>query len=117
MSIQKWFDRQPLPCVVAAGAVLGLGLGLGCFGYLRAPIGLLLWGVLFVALWRVGHDAEPVLEDEQHIPAKPQRVRDGPLVMMEHPGGTFRMGSPDSDDIARNNEKPQHTGDGFRLSE
>jgi formylglycine-generating enzyme required for sulfatase activity len=97
----KWFDRQPLPRVVVTGALLGLGLGLFCFGYLRALAGLLFWGVLFVALWRVGHHAEPVFEDGQYIPAKPQRVRDGPLVMMELPGGTFRM--------TYDGKKPQRT--------
>ena len=113
----KWLDRQPLPWVVTAGAVLGLGLGLFGFWFLRSPIWLLLWGVLFVALWRMGHDAAPVFEDTQHLPAKPQRVRDGPLVMMELPGGAFRMGPPDADDMAYDDEKPQHavTVAGFRM--
>lgn len=113
----KWLDRQPLPLVVAAGIVLGLGLGLPGFWYLRSPAWLLLWGVFIVALWRLAHHAEPVFEDEQRVPAKPQRVRDGPMVMMELPGGQFRMGSPDSDDMAHDNEKPQHTVtvSGFRI--
>ena len=113
----NWLDRQSLPRVVAAGAVLGLGLGLSGFWFLRSPAWLLLWGALFAALWRLGHDAAPVFEDAQPIPAKPQRVRDGPLVMMALPGGTFRMGSPDADDMADNAEKPQHkvTVAGFRM--
>ena len=113
----KWLDRQPLPRVVAAGAVLGLGLGLPGFWFLRSPVWLLLWGALFVALWRMGRDAAPVFEDAQHLPAKPQRVRDGPLVMMALPGGMFRMGSPDADDMAYYTEKPPHTVtvSGFRI--
>jgi formylglycine-generating enzyme required for sulfatase activity len=53
----------------------------------------------------------------KHIPVKPQRVRDGPIVMMELPGGTLRMGSPNSDDMAFYWEKPQHTVtvSGFRI--
>ncbi len=114
----KWLDRQPLPMVIAAGAVVGLGLGLPGFFYLRSPGWLLLWGVLLIALWRVGHQAMPVFEDEQRVPAKPQRVRDGPMVMMELPGRQFRMGSPDTDDMAFDNEKPQHTVtvSGFRMA-
>ena len=34
--------------------------------------------------------------------------RDGPLVMMELPGGQFRMGSPETDYMADDDEKPQH---------
>ncbi len=114
----KWLDRQPLPRVIAASAVLGLGLGLPGFWYLRSPVWLPLWGVLFVVLWRMGHHAAPVFKDETCVPAKPQRVRDGPMVMMELPGGPFRMGSPNSDDMAYDNEKPQRTVtvSGFRIA-
>ncbi|ETX03252.1 MAG: hypothetical protein ETSY2_33910 [Candidatus Entotheonella gemina] len=114
----KGLDRQPLPLTVAAGVILGLGLGLPGFWYLRHPGWLLLWGVLFVALWRMGHHAALVFEDEHRIPAKPQRVRDGPMVMMELPGGQFLMGSPDSDGMARVGEKPQRTVtvSGFRIA-
>ena len=113
----KWLDRQPLPLMIAVGAVLGLALGLPGFWYLQAPGWGLLWGVLIVALWRVGHHAVPVFEEEPRIPAKPKRVRDGPMVMMELPDGQFRMGSPNSDDMANDDEKPQHTVSvsGFRI--
>ena len=78
----------------------------------------MLWGALFVALWRLGRNAEPVFEEEQPAIAKPTRVRDGPFVMMELPGGSFRMGSPDTDDMADADEKPQHlvTVSGFRIA-
>jgi hypothetical protein len=46
-------ERQSSSRVVTTGVVLGLGLGVpGCF-YLRSPAWLLLWGVLFAALWRL----------------------------------------------------------------
>lgn len=114
----KWLDRQPLSLVVAASAILGLGLGLPGFWYLRHPGWLLLWGVLFIALWRMGHNAAPVFEDEHRVTSKPKRVRDGPMVMMELPGGQFHMGSPSSDDMARAWEKPQRTVavSGFRIA-
>jgi formylglycine-generating enzyme required for sulfatase activity len=35
-------------------------------------------------------------------------VLDGSLLMVDLPGGRFLMGSPDSDDLARDDEKPQH---------
>jgi sulfatase modifying factor 1 len=114
----RWLDRQPLPLVVAAGVVLGLGIGLPGFLYLRSPVWVVLWGALLVGLWRLSHDAEPVFEEANPVAARPQRVRDGPLMMMELPGGSFLMGSSDSDVMAYENEKPQHqvTVSGFRIA-
>jgi formylglycine-generating enzyme required for sulfatase activity len=114
----RWLDRQPLLLVVAVGMVLGLGIGLPGFVSLRAPAWVLFWGVLFVALWRIGHSAEPVFEEESPAVARPKWVRDGPLVMMELPGGSFHMGSPDADDMAYENEKPSHlvTVSGLRIA-
>jgi hypothetical protein len=58
-----WLDRQPLPLVVVAGIVLGLGIGLPGFLGLRSIVWTLLWGALFVALWRLAHGAEPVFDE------------------------------------------------------
>jgi formylglycine-generating enzyme required for sulfatase activity len=50
--------------------------------------------------------------------ARPTRVQDGPLTMIELPGGQCLMGSPDTDELAGDNEKPQHmvTVSGFRMA-
>jgi formylglycine-generating enzyme required for sulfatase activity len=118
--VSAFLDRQPLPRVLMTGVVLGLGLGAPGFFYLRSPAWLLLWGVLFVALWRMADSAEPVFEEDTlvAVEARPQRVRDGPLVMVDLPGGQFHMGSPDTDEMAHDNEKPQHTVtiSGFRMA-
>jgi formylglycine-generating enzyme required for sulfatase activity len=102
------------------GVILGLGLGIPGFFYLRSPIWMLLWGGLFVALWRMAAYAEPVFEEANPVvaEARPTRVRDGPLTMIELPGGQFLMGSPDTDELAGGNEKPQHmvTVSGFRMA-
>jgi formylglycine-generating enzyme required for sulfatase activity len=114
----RWLDRQPLPLVVAGGVVLGLGIGLPGFFYLQSPVWMLFWGALFLMLWRLGHTAEPVFEEDNPVAAQPQRVRDGLLVMMDLPGGRFLMGSPDADNMAHDSEKPQHevTVSGFRIA-
>ena len=114
----RWLDRQPLPLVITAGTVLGLGIGLPGFLYLRSPLWVVLWGGLLVTLWRLSSMAEPVFEEENPVAARPQRVRDGPFVMMALPGGSFLMGSPDTDDMAHDDEKPQHevTVSGFRIA-
>lgn len=54
---------RPLSSSVSiVGVILGLGIGIPGFLYLRSPAWLLLWGVLFVALWRIAGYAEPVFE-------------------------------------------------------
>jgi formylglycine-generating enzyme required for sulfatase activity len=81
---------------------------------------MLLWGGLFMALWRMAAYAEPVFEEANPVvvEASPTRVRDGPLTMMELPGGQFLMGSPYTDGLAEDNEKPPHmvTVSGFRMA-
>jgi len=98
--------------------VLGTGIGLPGFLYLHSPAWVVLWGALLAALWRLAHDAETVFEEANPVTTRPQRVRDGPFVMMDLPGGSFLMGSPDTDDMAYDNEKPQHqvTVSGFRIA-
>jgi Sulfatase-modifying factor enzyme 1 len=103
-----WFDRQPLPLVAVAGVVLGLGIGLPGFLGLRSIVWILFWSALFVAMWLLARSAEPVFDEAPPTVARPKRVRDGPLVMIDLPGGSFQMGSPDTDDMAEENEKPAH---------
>ena len=113
-------DHQPYARVVVMGVILGLGLGIPGFFYLRSPAWMLLWGGLFVALWRMAAYAEPVFEEANPVvaEARPTRVQDGPLTMIELPGGQFLMGSPDTDELAGDDEKPQHmvTVSGFRMA-
>jgi hypothetical protein len=61
--VTKVLDHQPYACVVFMGVILGLGLGIPGFFYLRSPVWILLWGGLFVALWRMAAYAEPVFEE------------------------------------------------------
>ena len=111
----RWLDRQPLPLVITAGTVLGLGIGLPGFLYLRSPLWVVLWGGLLVTLWRLSSMAEPVFEEENPVAARPQRVRDGPFVMMALPGGSFLMGSPDTDDMAYYGRETAARGNGVRV--
>src|SRR5262245_51583575 len=102
------------------GVILGLSLGIPGFFYLRSPLWMLLWGGLFVGWWRMAAYAEPVFGEANPVvvEARPTRVQDGPLTMIELPGGRFLMGSPDTDELASNDEKPQHmvTVSGFRIA-
>ncbi|MFO1432956.1 MAG: formylglycine-generating enzyme family protein [Candidatus Competibacteraceae bacterium] len=106
---RRWLDRLPLAVVVMAGIVLGVLGGVGFF-YLEAPGWVFFWLTLFAALGWLGYTAAPVFEEDNPVrtPTEPRRVKDGELVMVDLPGGRFLMGSPDSDDMARDNEKPQH---------
>jgi formylglycine-generating enzyme required for sulfatase activity len=115
----QWLERQPLLLVVALGLMLGLGLGLPGFLALHAPAWGLAWLGLFGLLWCLGQRATPVgLAAPLPAATTLQRRRDGLLLMVDLPGGRFRMGSPASDDMAFNNEKPQHwvTLSGFRIA-
>jgi formylglycine-generating enzyme required for sulfatase activity len=113
-----WLDRQPPLLVVLAGVALGLGIGLPGFFALRSPVWALVWGGLFVALWLLARSAAPVFDEPSPMVARPKRVRDGPLVMIDLLGGSFRMGSPDADDMVSEDEKPAHpvTVAGFRMA-
>ena len=100
------------------GVTLGLGVGVGAlFGVTGiAGLGLCLL-VIAGVLWRAW-DAEPVLvginverePQDVEVPtvSEPEPVFVEPLDMVELPGGTFLMGSPDSDREASDAEKPQH---------
>jgi formylglycine-generating enzyme required for sulfatase activity len=106
-------DRLPLPVVVATGVVLGCGIGGAGFYYLEAPGWAVAWVALFAGLGWLGYTAAPVFDEPNPVqaaakPAKPRPVRDGSPLMVDLRGGRFLMGSPDSDDLARDHEKPQH---------
>jgi formylglycine-generating enzyme required for sulfatase activity len=116
-------DRLPLPVVVATGIMLGCGIGGAGFYYLEAPGWAVAWLALFAGLGWLGYTATPVFDEPNPVqasakPARPRPVRDGSLLMVDLPGGRFLMGSPDSDDLARDDEKPQHevTVSSFRIA-
>src|SRR3954454_14927531 len=102
----------------ALGVVLGLGVGFGAlFGITGiAGIGLCLLALAGVFLW--AKDAEPVLggldtkaqpRTESQEPApEPEPTLAEPLDMVALQGGTFPMGSPESDSDDYPDEKPQH---------
>lgn len=121
--ILAWLDRLPLSAVIPAGIALGCGLGGAGFYYLEAPGWAVAWLALFAALGWLGYTATPVFDEPNPVraaakPAKPRPVRDGSLLMVDLPGGRFLMGSPDSDEMARDDEKPQHevTVSPFRMA-
>lgn len=108
-----WLDRLPPSAAISAGIALGCGLGGAGFHYLEAPGWALAWLALFAALGWLGYTATPVFDEPDPVraavkPSKPRPVRDGSLLMVDLPGGRFLIGSPDSDDLAHDDEKPQH---------
>lgn len=103
---------------LAAGALVGVSLGFAGFLLLEHPGWLALWAVLLV---RAGWDVRlrqvgTLVEPKPPRPA-PRPVKDGPFVMVELAGGTFLMGSPETDDMAYESERPQHqvSVSGFRI--
>ena len=110
-------DRLPLSLAIVAGIVGGGALGGAGFVFLEAPAWVVLWLLLFAGIGWLGYTAEPVFDEplpalppvaKARQPELPRRVSDGPLEMVELPGGKFLMGSPDSDADASDDEKPQH---------
>lgn len=119
-TITPWLQQHSPLWPGALGVILGSGIGIGAlFGITGvAGMGLCLL-VIAGALWRAW-DAEPVLvglevkpePQTEEIPTvierEPEPLFVEQLDMVELPGGTFLMGSPDSDREAFDNEKPQH---------
>ena len=109
-------DRPPpRPAgVLAAGAfATGLGLGLTALLALDGHAWLPLWGLALLGLAWLGWGAEPrlarpLVPPAAPAPAAPRLVRGGRFDMVALPGGEFAMGSPYGDDMARDEEKPQH---------
>ncbi len=118
--VVAWLDRLPVPVVVAAGIALGGAIGGAGFLHLEAPAWAVAWLALFAGLGWLGYTAAPVFDEPNPIKAsrRPRRVIDGSLPMVDLPGGDFRMGSPNVDDMASRDEWPQHevTVAAFRIA-
>jgi hypothetical protein len=123
---RRWLDERAWQGSLVVGMGLGVGLGawalLGIGGWPGQGLCLLLLGLAVAA----GINAQPILvgapvapkPKQSEIkpkpdwpPLKPRIVKDIPglLEMVELPGGTFLMGSPDSDKQAYDDEKSQHS--------
>jgi sulfatase modifying factor 1 len=108
--------------LAGGGVVLGASLGVMGFLWLEHPGWLGLWAALFLGLGWAGWDVR-LRQVGKLAPARPSRphparaVKDGPFVMVELAGGTFTMGSPETDDMGDRRERPQHqvTVGGFRI--
>ena len=123
-NVLHWLQRQSSLWPLALGSVLGLGIGAGALWGIEGLVGLAVClVVLGTACWYAS-DAEPVLVGVD-IASPPQEASSTtalkpapepepeppllePLEMVELSGGTFRMGSPDTDAEAHESEKPQH---------
>jgi len=97
----------------AIGLVLGVSLGLVGLLYWQHPLSLVLWLALLGGLGWAGWDVRPrqvgaLRSAATPSPQQARRVQDGPFVMVELAGGSFLMGSPDNDPMARDDEKPRH---------
>jgi formylglycine-generating enzyme required for sulfatase activity len=109
--------------LAALGALLGLTAGLLGLWASESHWWLAAWVAAFLGIAWLGWDADPRLDGQLVVASAPKAlgprmVRDGPLAMVELPGGEFLMGSPDSDRMAHGNEKPQHPVrvSGFRIA-
>ena len=109
----RWWTMLGLSGGMAIAAGLGIGGGLG-YGLALAVAGGLFW------VFRQ-HGKQRVEDRPTNLPAgiqteieqpepdpEPIPPLDEPLVMLELDGGTFLMGSPESDDQADGDERPQH---------
>jgi len=112
-----WLEQQPAKWMLVAGIALGIGVGtvalFGVGGIGGVVLCLPVLGVAFL----LSAGAQPVLWEAVRTPSV---VKDIPALpeMVELPGGTFLMGSPESDDQVWSDEKPQHkvTVSGFAMS-
>jgi formylglycine-generating enzyme required for sulfatase activity len=120
--ILPWLQQQSSLWPFALGGALGLGIGTGALwgigGFLGAGVclvvlGTVCWFARDVEPVLVGVDTASVLQKRPYdtvsepVP-EPEPPFVEPLDMIELPGGTFWMGSPDTDTEAYESEKPQH---------
>jgi len=131
-NLRRRLDELPWPWLLALGIGLGAGLGagalLGVGGWVGQGLCLLVLGLALRLGWNaqpvlVGAPVPPSVEKPEPAPPPPKKPKPdwpprqprpvvdipGLLEMVELPGGTFQMGSPDTDDLAWDNEKPQHS--------
>jgi formylglycine-generating enzyme required for sulfatase activity len=119
-SLRRWLERQPLAPMGVIGLALGASVGAGALWALGAWLGGLVCLMLVGLATALSWGTEPVLEvaiesPYEQPPASPQgppAIRNKPFVvedipgwlrMVELPGGTFWMGSEETDI-----EKPRH---------
>lgn len=106
----NWLNRRPLGWSIALGAIVGLGtsaitvFGIGGMFVCMLVLGTVVWAAKDVGPVWVGDRPEvETLTEPEVVPVFVE-----PLEMVELGGGTFRMGSPDSDNDASDSEKSQH---------
>ena len=83
----RWLDHQPLPLVIAAGIVLGLGIGLPGFLYLRSPLWIMLWEAASPCGASATWPSRCLRRRTRLLPGHNECRR--PFVMMALPGGSF----------------------------
>jgi len=115
----RWLDELPPRVALAAGGVLFGGLGLLTIFLPLWGFGIALLGLVALLLW-LAFSGQPVVRldfqvsdpfppGENAIAAesvRPARLVE-PLAMVELPGGTFLMGSPESEE-GRSPDEEQH---------
>ena len=107
-SLQRFVNGLDWRLAAGLGLLLGVAIGLPAFLFLQSAVWGLAWIAVFAGLTWAGYQAEPVLQHKVQLPDRPYPVQDGPLDMVELPGGVFKMGSTERDVHAEKNEFPQH---------
>ncbi len=116
-SFIRWLEQQPAEWMLVVGIALGIGVGTVALSGVGGIGGVVLCLPVLGVAFLLSAGAQPVLREAVRTPPV---VKDIPGLpeMVELPGGTFLMGSPESDNLAWSDEKPQHkvTVFGFAMS-